>query len=101
MRMRARQIDFRVRVGEGQSVGGWPSDNDARKSIEALVADFSWTYQETEGGHSHPVGALLCSERSRLGCRINVYGTGHNTARKLWRAAKRCSHGCAPNRSQW
>lgn len=82
-------------------MGGWPSDNDARKCIETLVSEFGWQYVETEGGRAHPVGKLLCKEHSRTGCRINVYGTGRNTAKKTWAAARRCSHECAPNRSHW
>lgn len=82
-------------------MGGWPSDKDARDCIDVLCDEFDWSYVETQGGQAHPVGYLLCKERSRDGCRINVYGTGRNTARKIWGASKRCSHECAPSRKHW
>ncbi len=83
------------------SVGGLPSGSDEKKCIRALCNEFNWEYVATPGGRAHPVGQLLCTERSRDGCQINVYGTGNNTARALWRAAKKCTHGCRPDRRQW
>lgn len=82
-------------------MGGLPSDGDARKCIQALRSEFGWEYHETKGARAHPAGYLHCKEHSRDGCRINVAGTGKNTAKKIWAAARRCSHKCAPNRAHW
>jgi hypothetical protein len=88
-------------IDDGDDVGGLPKDSDAKYCIETLVKDFGWTYKETTGRNSHPAGFLLCSENNREGCRINVASTGQNTAKKMWRRAKACTHGDAPNRSHW
>lgn len=82
-------------------MGGLPKGTDAQKCLEVLCSEFGWTYQESKGGRAHPVGKLLCSERSRNGCIINVNGTANNTGKKLWTAAKRCTHGCNPDRTHW
>jgi len=81
-------------------MGGLPGDHDSRDCVRALVSEFGWRWVES-GPRSHPAGYLLCSHSSRDGCRINVASTGHNTARKIWQKARRCSHGNAPNRRQW
>lgn len=78
-------------------MGGWPSDSEAKKCIRSLKKDFHWEYSTDVGGSSHLAGWLLCGQ----GCRIGVDGTARNTARALWRLAKKCEHGRAPNRRQW
>lgn len=81
-------------------MGGLPKDAEAKKALAALCDEFGWTYTEASS-HAHPAGTLRCTERSRMGCQIQVASTGRNTARALWRAASRCSHGCKPTRRQW
>lgn len=83
------------------SLGGLPKGTDTRKCVAVLVDEFGWTYQESKGGHSHPVGYLMCGERSTDGCRMSVNGTGNNTGRKLWTVARRCTHGYRPTRNKW
>ena len=79
-------------------MGGWPKDGDAKKAIKALVKEFDWTYDtDSPGGSAHPAGFLTCED----GCRTAVYSTGRNTARALWRVARKCVHGHAPDRLQW
>lgn len=82
-------------------MGGMPKGSDAKKCVDALCDEFGWTYHPSKGGRAHPAGALYCSEHSTEGCRINVASTGNNTARKVWAAARRCTHGCKPTRNQW
>lgn len=77
--------------------GAWPKDKDARKVIAVLEDDFGWTYDTDVGSSAHGIGYLRCGE----GCRPVVYGTAHNTARTLWRLARKCSHGHAPDRRSW
>lgn len=76
-------------------MGGWPKDPDARKAIRALKSDFDWTYDTSVGKSAHRAGRLLCG----AGCDVTVYSTARNTARALWRAARRCTHGHAPDRT--
>lgn len=81
-------------------MGGLPDDPEAKKAVDVLCREFGWEYRQT-GPHSHPAGQLFCAEHSRDGCIINVASTGHNTARKMWQKARRCTHGCAPIYRQW
>jgi hypothetical protein len=78
-------------------VGGWPKDGDAKKCIKALSSDFGWDYDTSVGKSAHITGKLLCGD----GCRISVMSTGNNTARAVWKASRRCTHGKAPDRAQW
>lgn len=82
-------------------MGGWPKDGDAKKCIDALEREFHWRYETADGRAAHVAGILYCSEASRDGCRVRVASTGQNTAKKVWQAAGRCAHGCAPTRRHW
>lgn len=74
---------------------------DARRAIDALVNDFGWTCEDGKGGgKGHLVQVLYCTERSREGCQIAVYGSGNGTSNALWQHAKRCTHGCRPDRNK-
>lgn len=75
-------------------MGGWPRDPDARKAIKKLCKEFGWTYDTDTGNSAHGVGSLLCGE----GCRNPVWGTAKNPARGLWKRARQCPHGNAPDR---
>lgn len=66
--------------------------------IRVLCKEFRWTYDTASvGSSSHAIGYLLCGG----GCRHVVYGTATNTARVLWKAARKCPHSKAPNRVHW
>jgi hypothetical protein len=78
-------------------MGGYPKDSDAKKCIQVLQSEFNWTYDANVGKSAHHTAMMLCGE----GCRTPVFSTGNNTARALWRFARKCSHGKAPARPQW
>lgn len=78
-------------------MGGWPKDADAKKAIKALEKDFAWVYDTEVGKSAHKVGTLICGQ----GCKVSVNGTARNTARALWKLARKCSHGKGPDRPQW
>lgn len=74
-------------------MGGLPNDKDAKKVIRSLEANHGWVYDTDVGSSAHRCGDLQCG----FGCKIKVFSTGNNTARALWSAARRCSHGRAPD----
>lgn len=77
-------------------MSGYPNSPDAKKAIKALEDEFDWEYDPTAGKSSHACGFLHCGD----GCRVVVYKTGNNTARALWRDARRCPHGHEPTRAR-
>ena len=81
----------------GVRVGGLPKDAEAKKCIKVLRKEFGWDYDDEVGSSAHIVGFLFCGG----GCRIPVNGTANNTARALWRAARKCPHNHGPTRLQW
>lgn len=75
-------------------MGGYPKSADAKKAIRKLEDEFDWVYDTGVGNSSHTVGMLACSGS----CRLPVYGTSNNAAMGIWRQARKCRHGHAPDR---
>lgn len=78
-------------------MGGWPKDAEAKKVIKVLESEFGWTYDTATGNSAHVAGFLLCGH----GCRIPVFSTASNTARALWKQARRCPHDRQATRVHW
>jgi len=79
---------------------GYPNEKEAKRAVAALQKQFGWAYEHLTG-KGHTVGVLRCAENSREGCTIWVDGTANNTAKYVWSEARKCYHGCAPDRRRW
>jgi hypothetical protein len=79
-------------------MGGWPKDSEAKKMLRILEKEFGWIYDpEHPGKSAHATGTLFCG----AGCQSPVWSTGNNTARALWKFARKCPHDKAPDRQHW
>ncbi|GAB4084098.1 hypothetical protein GCM10028784_07280 [Myceligenerans cantabricum] len=85
-------------------MSGYPNDPEAKKAIRSLKKDFDWQYDDEVGDSSHLCGWLKCgdvTDQVEKPCKVPVYRTANNTARAVWKAARKCPHGKDPDRRQW
>jgi hypothetical protein len=67
--------------------------------MDALTSTWDWIFKPAQGGSAHPFGTLLCTKGN---CRVVVRSTpnGDSQYKILWRNARKCPHGCAPDEAR-